>query len=227
MSNFFRFPHTPHLAWLGQGNPRDDKVLSPHEAEDILSGDVVVEEKLDGANIGFSIVRDGEIRVQNRGQYLETPYQSQFSRLNSWLAMHQDRLKYALDPDLILFGEWCAAKHSLNYSQLPDWFLGFDVYDRKQEKFWSTRRRDTLFVKIGITVAPRRFRGKTNLLKLEQFLATESSLYLEESMEGVVIRKEDENWLTSRAKLVRPDFTQAITEHWSRRAIEWNRIADL
>ena len=28
----------------------------------------------------------------------------------------------------------------------------------------------------------------------------------------------------ARAKLVRPDFTQAITEHWSRRRVEWNRL---
>ncbi|NLZ78249.1 MAG: DNA ligase, partial [Gammaproteobacteria bacterium] len=27
MSDFFRFPHTPHIDWLGEGMPRDDKVL--------------------------------------------------------------------------------------------------------------------------------------------------------------------------------------------------------
>ncbi|MGV3590570.1 MAG: DNA ligase, partial [Gammaproteobacteria bacterium] len=29
MDEFFRFPHTPHIAWLGAGMPRDDKVLAP------------------------------------------------------------------------------------------------------------------------------------------------------------------------------------------------------
>ena len=28
----------------------------------------------------------------------------------------------------------------------------------------------------------------------------------------------------ARAKLVRPDFTQAIETHWRKRAIEWNRV---
>ncbi len=225
MSDFFRFPHTPHIAWLGQGSPRDDKVLSPLEAMDLLSGDVVVEEKLDGANIGFSIDPDGRLRLQNRGQYLESPYQGQFSRLNSWLAVHQDRLEAALYPDLILFGEWCAARHSLNYSQLPDWFLGFDVCDRNQGRFWSTRLRDQVFAEIGITAVPQRFKGKADLLMLERLLAKESSLFLEGPMEGLVIRKEDEDWLTDRAKIVRADFTQAITEHWSRKVLEWNQIA--
>ena len=67
MPDFFRFPHTPHLAWLGAGSPRDDKVLSAAQAQALLAGEVVVEEKLDGANLGFSLATDGELRAQNRG----------------------------------------------------------------------------------------------------------------------------------------------------------------
>jgi hypothetical protein len=64
MSDFFRFPHTPHLAWLGEGSPRVDKVLSSREAADLLAGEVVVEEKLDGANLGISVSENGALRVQ-------------------------------------------------------------------------------------------------------------------------------------------------------------------
>jgi ATP-dependent RNA circularization protein (DNA/RNA ligase family) len=225
MSNFFRFPHTPHLAWLGEGSPRDDKVLSQSEVKQLLSGDVVVEEKLDGANIGFSTCEDGRLRIQNRGQYLESPYMGQFSRLNSWLAIHQEKLEEALYPNLILFGEWCAARHSTSYSLLPDWFLGFDIYEQTAGKFWSTKRRDQQFAKIGIRAVPQRFQGKADLFTLTQILADETSLFLDGPMEGLVIRKEDSDWLSGRAKLVRAEFTQAITEHWSRRGFEWNRIA--
>ena len=59
MTDFFRFPHTPHIAWLATGAPRDDKVLSPDEAHELLAGEVVLEEKLDGANLGFSVSPDG------------------------------------------------------------------------------------------------------------------------------------------------------------------------
>src|SRR5690606_34727110 len=55
MTPFFRFPRTAHLVWLGEGQPRDDKVLLPSDAEALLAGSVVVEEKIDGANIGFSV----------------------------------------------------------------------------------------------------------------------------------------------------------------------------
>src|SRR5690606_36983386 len=123
MTDFFRFPRTPHLAWLGEGTPRDDKVLSPEEAAALLRVDVVVEEKLDGANLGISLAPDGSLRMQNRGQYLIEPYGGQFSRLHGWLARNRTALTEKLEPQLILFGEWCAARHSLNYDALPDWFL--------------------------------------------------------------------------------------------------------
>ena len=60
MSSFFRFPHTPHIAWLAAGAPRDDKVLSPEEAQALLADEVVLEEKLDGANLGFSVSPEGQ-----------------------------------------------------------------------------------------------------------------------------------------------------------------------
>ena len=75
--SFFRFPHTPHLAWLGNGTPRDDKVLSPFEANALLAGDVVVEEKVDGANLGFSLGAPGQLRAQNRGHFLKSPHGGQ------------------------------------------------------------------------------------------------------------------------------------------------------
>ena len=121
MPDFFRFPHTPHIAWLATGAPRDDKVLSPAEAEDLLSGPVVLEEKLDDANLGFSLSNEGLMLAQNWGQYLKGPQGGQFQRLSPWLELHEERLFDALEPGLIAFGEWCAARHSLDYPQLPDW----------------------------------------------------------------------------------------------------------
>ncbi|MFZ2276643.1 MAG: RNA ligase family protein [Prosthecobacter sp.] len=224
MSNFFRFPHTPHLKWLGQGSPRDDKVLPPQEVTRFLSGDVIVEEKIDGANIGLSIGDDGKVRVQNRGQYLELPFHGQFSRLASWLSQHEIGLEAELDKNMILFGEWCAVRHSVGYSHLPDWFVAFDVYDRKEERFWSTSRRKALATRLGLASVPILFKGKTTLEKLQQLLMQGPSAFSQNSMEGLIIRKEDCDWLQNRAKLVRPDFTQAITEHWSRRQIDLNQI---
>lgn len=224
MSDFFRFPHTPHIAWLGDDIPRDDKVLSPNEVDSLLSGAVVVEEKLDGANLGISISPEGDIRAQNRGQYLHLPMKGQFEKLNSWLITRSDALFDALGEDLVLFGEWCAARHSLDYDQLPDWFLVFDVYDRKAGKFWSTTRRNRLAEQLALYVVPQLMNGKVTVNALKDLLQLKSSSFRNGPLEGIVIRRESAEWLESRAKLVRPDFVQAIGEHWSHRWIEWNHV---
>ena len=224
MTDFFRFPHTPHLAWLGEGSPRDDKVMSPSEVAALLAGDVVVEEKLDGANVGLSLAPDGSLRAQNRGQYLAEPHAGQFARLPAWLSQHGDALRSALTPNLILFGEWCAARHSLDYVTLPDWFLLFDVYDRIADRFWSSSRRNALASGAGLVTVPQLLHGKATVQTLKQLVTDTASRYRTGALEGVVIRRESVDWCEARAKLVRPDFTQAIDTHWRKRALEWNRI---
>lgn len=225
MNPFFRFPHTPHLVWLSDDSPRDDKVLSPSEVQDLLAKEVIVEEKLDGANLGFSLSSDGLLLAQNRGQYLIEPHVGQFARLPAWLSLHGDALHGVLSPDLILFGEWCAARHSLDYSALPDWFLLFDVYDRVAQRFWSTPRRDALAQTAELATVPRVWQGRASLAELKRLAISAPSRYRAGPLEGIVARRESDDWCEARAKLVRPCFIQAIGAHWRKRAIEWNRVA--
>lgn len=222
--NSFRFPHTPHLAWLGEGNRRNDKVLSPSEVEALLSRPLIVEEKMDGANIGISISVFGELQVQNRGQYLMEPYEGQFEKLNHWLPPRFDHLFDALGTDLILFGEWCASRHSILYDHLPDWFLVFDVYDLQAKRFFSVQRRDKLSRKLDLRIVPQLNKGRFSMPQLKALLETSSSHYHDGPMEGIVLRAEDGLWLTNRAKLVSAQFTQSISEHWRKRPIQWNRL---
>ena len=226
---FFRFPHTPHLTWLGQAEPRDDKVLSPEEAADLLSGGVVLEEKVDGANLGFSLSADGELRAQNRGQYLAEPLGGQFARLPAWLALHGSGIGDALlehtDQPLMLFGEWCAARHSMDYTRLPDWFLLFDVLEAATGRFWSSTRRDALAARLNLSTTPQLARGRFKLSELTARLDTWPSRFRDGPLEGIVVRRESAQWCERRAKLVRSDFTQAIGEHWRHRRLEWNRLA--
>lgn len=223
MTGFFRFPHTPHLAWLGAGQPRDDKVLAPEEARELLNGDVLVEEKVDGANLGLSIDDDGELRVQNRGAYidLDAPH-GQFKPLRRWLDARRDQLADALFPDLMLFGEWCHAVHSIQYTRLPDWFLAFDVYDRATGEFWSAARRDLLVASLGLALVPRLGTGRHDLRGLTALLGR--SRLCDGPAEGLYVRRDAGDRLIARAKLVRREFVQAIDEHWSRRTLETNAL---
>jgi hypothetical protein len=220
---FFRFPHTPHLAWLGSGAPRDDKVLSPREQRELLAEEVVVEEKVDGANVGLSLDEEGTLRAQNRGSYLAREHsQPQFKPLFRWLAPREQSLSAALFPHLMLFGEWCYAVHSIRYTRLPDWFLVFDVYDQETGSFWSTDRRDALAHDLGLSTVPALARGRFGLPELQGRLGI--SRFTDGPAEGLYVRREAGGTLLARAKLVRPEFVQAIDTHWSRRTLETNAL---
>lgn len=199
--------------------------MSAEDRLAFLKEDLIIEEKLDGANIGISRAPNGKLRVQNRGSYLTEPYGGQFSRLSSWLAINSIKLQEILQNQVILFGEWCAAKHSIEYSSLPDLFLLFDVYDLKERRFWSVFRRNVLASKAGLHTVPHVDIEDVSLIKLTKCLALKRSKFSNECLEGFVLRNDSRLWNIQRAKLVRHDFTQSIEEHWSKKHLTWNRLA--
>ncbi|MGO9204206.1 MAG: RNA ligase family protein [Limisphaerales bacterium] len=224
--DFYKFPHTPHLLWLGPGAPRDDKVLKPNEVAEFLSGELVVEEKVDGANLGISVGADGGLRAQSRGHYL-TPGKShaQWGLLWQWLAEHREMLEDGLRGGLILFGEWCYARHTVAYDSLPDWFLAFDIFESNSGHFWSVARRDQWLDGRGIVPVPEVNRGHFQRDQIPALLGRSKIGHV--AMEGVYLRRETGGFLRSRAKVVSLAFSQQIQEHWSRRSVVPNRLAQV
>lgn len=221
---FFKFPHTPHLIWLGKTPCREDKVFSTAEAEEFLSAELTIEEKVDGSNIGFSLDERGELRVQNRGNYLSRGAHHQFQPLWPWMDSRRPVLLEALQPGLILFGEWCFAVHSIRYQRLPDWFLGFDVYDCLKERFWSVDRRDAWLEEFGLETVPRLARGRFSRRALLSML-TESRVG-KGPLEGIYLRDDRGLYLERRAKIVRAEFAEGISQHWSERPFEKNSLRE-
>ena len=167
--NFFKFPVTPHLATLFGVEIRDDKVMTERERSAFLTRKLTVEEKVDGANLGISFDSNGNVRAQNRGGYLTLPGPGQWRKLWDWLGLRADTLFDTLMDRYVLFGEWCYARHSVSYSRLPDWFLGFDIYDRRSGRFLSVSRRDALCGKMGVAHVPFIARGVSRLKRLRAF----------------------------------------------------------
>ncbi len=220
--SFFKFPSTPHLAVLAGSDIREDKVLSEVERDAFLAHEVVIEEKVDGANLGISFAPDGAVQLQNRGEFLREPLTGQWKTVGAWLRPRMDALFDLLEDRLILFGEWCYARHSVPYTSLPDWFLAFDVWDKVSQRFWSTRRRDSLARSAGLASVRRAGKGHFRFDELEPFFS--ASGYGEEPVEGLYLRREDDDWLLDRAKLVRSAFIQSVEEHWSRSEIRRNKV---
>jgi ATP-dependent RNA circularization protein (DNA/RNA ligase family) len=220
--DFFKFPSTPHLALLGDVAVRGDKVLSEADRDEFLRHEIVVEEKVDGANLGISFDASGNIRAQNRGAYLHFPCSGQWKKLSEWLHPNTDLLFEQLTDRFILFGEWCYAQHSVIYDSLPDWFLGFDIFDKSNSRFLSCSRRDKVFRDLGIAQVPKIKRGRFSLSGLKSLLTV--SQLSDKPAEGLYLRVDNDVWLEYRAKLVRPAFIQSVEEHWSRTMIKANKL---
>lgn len=220
-AQFTKFPRTPHLFWLGDGKPRGDKLLDPEICRTLMARSAVAEEKVDGANLGLSLDEGGRLRAQNRGAYIAASSHAQFRPLGRWLVEH-DGLREALG-GLILFGEWCYARHTVAYDALPDWFIAFDVFDLNEARFWSRRRRDALCALHSIATVPLLGEGVFDARSIERLIGPSKLGAV--PAEGIVLRWDEGDWLGQRAKVVRPAWVQPDEEHWASRPIEPNQLA--
>ena len=222
VEGFVKFPRTPHLVWLGESSPRGDKLMAAAEAGEWLCLPMTVEEKVDGANLGFSLGADGRLRAQSRGHYLDPRAAGQWKPLWRWLARREERLRSVLAPSLIAFGECCYAEHSVFYDSLPDWFLLFDVYDRREGRFWSRVRRDQWAGGAGLCTVPLIATGAFGLRALRKLLVR--SRLGSAPAEGLYLRWDYRGWLLARAKIVRLGWIMASDEHWSAGPLKTNRL---
>jgi hypothetical protein len=175
LSTLLKFPRTSHAVNLGSAS-RDDKILGRAALEGLLNVSsscgssqhtgprtrLIVEEKLDGANMGISIV-DNCLCIQNRSHYITHTYHPQFAPLQFWLSQHSHELWNILQPEgsdtgkdshYILYGEWLYATHSVKYNSLPGWFVAYDMLDRVSNTFLGRERVEQLLVTTTIPIAP-------------------------------------------------------------------------
>lgn len=93
--------------------------------------EIVIEEKIDGANFRFYIKEDDEVVFGSRGNVIEEDNASQknFTRCVKFVADKINEQKERYVGSLIFYGE-CCVKHSYEYDwdKIPP-YLGFDVVD--------------------------------------------------------------------------------------------------
>jgi hypothetical protein len=212
------------LLWLGAGAPRDDKVLQSGELAELLAHELLVEEKVDGANLGISLAPNGRLRAQSRGHYLAPgKCHAQWNLLWPWLAQRRAALEAGLRWGLILFGEWCYARHSVPYDALPDWFLAFDILETDSGRFWSAARRNQWLHDREMLPVPEIKRGRFSAQQIPSLLGPSKVGHV--PMEGIYLRREREGWLQVRAKVVSTAFKEQIEQHWTRRPVVPNCLA--
>ena len=233
-----KYPRTPHLQ--GSRLQSGDEDLSQIPFEAIKGKHVVVEEKIDGANAAISFDVKGTLLLQSRGHYLSGGYRERHYELfKVWANVHRNAFFEVLGARYVMYGEWMYAKHAVFYDKLPHYFFEFDVFDREQQVFLSTRARRELLHALPVVSVPvlaeGKFDSETQILSYlgqSQFISdrhvellrktcveigvdadkicNETDLSL--TMEGLYLKVETEGTVTSRLKYVRSSYSQHITD---------------
>jgi hypothetical protein len=233
---FVKYPRTPHL--FGSRGTDDDKHLDDAESARFLAdGSLIVEEKLDGTNVGVHFSADGAMALQCRGHLITEGMHPQYDLLKQWAAVKRPTLEAMLEDRLILFGEWVYARHSVSYRRLPHYFFEFDIYDKRAGAFLDLERRLEILVGTGLQTVPVVHRGTLDRDRLSALIGPsrfdaefENPLTgrTDGLMEGLYLRTEADGVVTGRAKFVRPEFVEKVrrSEHWQHRAMIPNRLAE-
>lgn len=213
------YPRIPHLV-PGRG-ARDDLVLGPEDMSDLLSHEVVVEEKLDGANVVLW-VEDGILRPALRGGAGTADRAGQLGPLRAWVAQRADAVAELLGEGLALYAEWLYLAHTLTYDRLASLLCALDLR-RPDGIFLSVESRDQRCAAVGLEVPPELWRGvPAGLATVERLLGP--SRYGPDPAEGVVVRSTGGSG-PRMAKLIRPNFAPLSDEHW-RAGRPRNRLAE-
>ena len=234
--DFTKYPRTPHL--FGSKGTDDDKHLGESESHAFIDDDsLIVEEKIDGTNVGIHFSDSGEMVLQCRGHLITEGMHPQYDLFKQWAAVKQHVLENQLQNRFILFGEWVYARHSIHYRKLSHYFFEFDIYDKAQGEFLDLKSRLSLIEETRIQTVPVVHTGTVsredlkNLIGPSQFdshFENPITKQADNLMEGLYLRTEADCLVTGRAKFVRPEFVEKIKQstHWLHQQMVPNELAD-
>lgn len=218
-----KYNRTMHLPW-SLGGTSDDKIAP--SVDTLLNRLIVITEKIDGSNTS----------LEHDGCYARThasvPTHASFDGLK---VLHAT-VKYQIPEGLQLFGEWCYAKHSIGYDQLPGYFLLFNIRDNLEDRnngdqmWFGWDDVEAWAQRIEVPTVPVLFKGtftsENELKNLTKSLMLEPSCCGGER-EGVVVRVAsafaDEEFADCVMKCVRANHVQT-TEHWKDQKITKNKL---
>jgi hypothetical protein len=234
--DFIKYPRTPHL--FGSTGTDDDKHLGQEESESFIADpSLIVEEKLDGTNVGIHFTASGRMVLQCRGHEITEGMHPQYDLFKQWTSVKRPTLEATLADRFILYGEWLYAKHSIHYRKLPHYFFEFDIYDKDAEKFLDLHTRLQMLEGTGLQTVPVVHCGHATTDELRALIgpsAFDSTFdnpathKTDNLMEGLYCRTEANGFVAGRAKLVRTEFVEKVkqSEHWQHQKMVPNLLAD-
>lgn len=209
-SSLVKYPRTHHLPW-SDGVNSDDRVIDSLDA--FIGQRVIVTEKMDGENTTLYCDNLHARSVDGR---------SHPSR--NWVKQLWSRISADIPEGWRVCGENLYAKHSISYTELPTYFMGFSVWNERNICLgWDETQE--WFSLLGITSVPVLYDGVFDE-KIIRALWDDSA---KERSEGYVLRLAAPiaygDFRRKFAKFVRKGHVQT-SKHWMHgQRIEPNQLA--
>lgn len=212
MDHLYKYPKTPHVPW--SVGTSDDKTLA--DDSQFIGKEVVVTLKMDGENTSI-------YRGYMHARSLYPPnHPSQ-----SWVKQLAGQIGWLLEGDERVCGENLYAKHTVEYNELPTYFMVFSIW--KGDLCYDWKHTLLLCYELDrLNTVPVIYEGvydKSKIIEAYQPYAAINEGYVIRSTSSFSYEDFDKNV----AKFVNPEFRQALKEstvHWASAKVIPNKLKE-
>ena len=190
--------------------------LGHDDVEGLLDGQVVIQPKIDGANMTVALIPDGKLVIATRNQAISIDGKppTGFRGAVEYILAHQGIRPFLRgNPTLILRGEWLV-QHSVTYNPVNYRRLWvFDVQQRENGTYLPFETYEPLLNEYGISYIPLLISlDSPSVEALVALLNNTPDPFGAKALEGLVIKRYDffNKWGRQQwGKLVNADFKEA------------------
>lgn len=160
--------------------------LGKEETDGILDEELIVQEKVDGANVSI-FWHKGEVRCGTRTRML--PLDESFRGFQETVRANPRISDFLADnTDLILYGEWLV-KHTITYPDVAyEKIYLFDIYSTKLDRWLNQGSVREVSEELGLQYPHVFARGKLTLEEIQEFVGKSA---IAPAGEGVVLKAEN------------------------------------
>lgn len=144
MDKRYKYPRTRHLPW-SPGVTCDDLHIDSLQA--FVDQEIVVTEKMDGENT--TIYRDHIHARSIDGKHHTS---------RTWVKSLQGQIGHNIPEGWRICGENMYARHSIDYTDLPSYFLVFSIWDQNNRCLSWTQTLEWASL-LGLSTVPEIYRG--------------------------------------------------------------------
>jgi RNA ligase len=206
------------MPWSPGGTNDDKRATS---VDKLIGVPILLTEKMDGSNTS----------LEQGGCFARTHASAPTHKSFDQLKVLHAQIGFQIPSNMQFFGEWCYAKHSIHYSELPGYFLLFGIRELEDPMFWCDWAEvEDCAEYFKLSTVPVLFKGIANSEKELKELV--ESLMIQPSVcggirEGVVARVQreftDNEFSECLLKCVRANHVQTSV-HWKDQEIIKNKL---